>query len=265
MKKRHYRRPHRYKKKKSFFRKRFFWLGIFALIVFTSLFYCLFFLEAFQIEKIIVTGEKKIAKQDIEFLVEQKMENRILFLRTKSIFAVDLGQIKRDIFNQFPQIAEAEVSRSFFDAVNIVVVERQGAAYWCQEENCFLLDNQGIIFEEVAEIKPGLILINTIQPGLVALGGRVIDKDSLAQIFEIMSKLTAHAKISIIEAVLVSEERLNMETTEGWQVYFNLKGNIDWQITELALVLEKQIPPEQRDKLDYVDLRFSRVYYNYRR
>lgn len=261
MKRKYYRKPHRYKKKKSFFRKRFFWPGLLAFCVFTGIFYCLFFLEAFQIEKIIVSGEKKVAKQDIEFLVEQRLENKILFLKTRSIFAVDLSQIKKDILNKFPQIAELEVSRGFFDAVNVVVVERQGVAQWCQEENCFLLDSGGVIFEELLEMKPSLILVKTFRSDLACLGDKVVEGDLLARIFDLKSKVLANAKLSVTEATLASQERLNMETSEGWQIYFNLKGDLDWQITELALVLEKQIPPEQRDRLEYIDLRFSRVFY----
>jgi len=258
--KKHYRKPHRYKKIKPIFRKRFFWLGILALAVFIGIFYSLFFLEVFQIEKIIVTGEKKVAKQELELLVEERLESRILFFKTKSIFAVDLKQIKKDILSHFPQIAEVEVSRGFFDTVNVAVIERQALASWCQEENCFLLDNEGIIFEQIPEAKPGLILVKT-KPGSAELGERVIEKEKLSQILEINSKLATEVKISVKEVSLISEERLNMKTFAGWQIYFNLKGNLDWQLTELKMVLEKQIPPERRDELEYIDLRFSRVYY----
>ena len=61
----------------------------------------------------------------------------------------------------------------------------------------------------------------------------------------------------------VSEKRLNTKTSEGWEIYFNLKGDLNWQITELGLVSEKQIPLEDRGELEYIDLRFSRVYYKY--
>ena len=62
-------------------------------------------------------------------------------------------------------------------------------------------------------------------------------------------------------AVIVSEERLNVKTSEGWEIYFNTADDLDWQVQELALVLEKQITPEKRRNLEYIDLRFSRVYY----
>ena len=263
MVKKYYRKPHRYKRKKPIFRKRFFWLGILALIIFAALFYSLIFLKNFQVEKIIVSGEEKVAKQELELLVEQRLENRILFFKTKSIFALNLGQMRHDILNSFPQIAGVEISRDFFDAVNIVVTERQGVARWCGGEKCFLLDNEGVIFEEAAETETSLVLIRTAKPSLTELGEIVIEKTFLSQIFEIKSRLAADVKIAITEAALVSEERLNMKTSEGWKIYFNLEGDLDWQLTELALVLEKQISPQKRGELEYIDLRFSRVYYKY--
>lgn len=262
MKRRYYRKPHRYKRKKPIFRQQFFWLGILALIAAGGIFYFLFFLEVFNVEKIVISGNEKIAKEDIESMVEQRLESRIFFLKTKSIFAVDLEQIKKDILDHFPQIAIVKVSRGFFDAVNIVITERQTLAVWCADK-CFLLDGEGIIFEEVFEANPGLLLLKT-KSVAGELGGEVIDKELLFQILGIKEKTEASTKISVKEALVVSEERLNMKTSEGWQIYFNLKGDLDWQITELGPVLEKQIPVGKRGQLEYIDLRFTRVYYKYR-
>jgi len=258
-KRRIYRKPHRYKRKKSILKSRFFWLGIFALIVAGGIFYSLFFLEVFQVKKMIVNGDDKVSKEDIEFLAGQRLESKILFFKTKSIFAVDLGQIKKDILDHFPQIAEVKASRGFFDAVNIIVIERQALAVWCGER-CFLLDGEGIIFEEVIEAQPDLVLIKN-ESGINELGEKVIEKELLSQVLEIKAQVEGNTGILVKEAFLASEERLNMKTAEGWEIYFNLKGDLGWQITELALVLEKQIPSEQRNKLEYIDLRFSRVYY----
>ena len=241
-------------------RKRYFWLGAFGFIAVAGIFYCLIFLQALQVEKIIVTGEDKVSKEGIEFLAEGRLESKILFFKTKSIFTVDVKQIKTDILNHFPQIAEVKVSRGFFDAVNIAVRERIGVGMWCQDDNCFLLDSEGVIFEETFEAKPGLILIGT-EKCREELGENVIDKDKLSQIFDIRLKLAEKTNIFIKKAFLVSEERLDVATTEDWQIYFNLKGDLDWQITELSLILEKQISLERREKLEYIDLRFSRVYY----
>lgn len=255
----YYRKPHRYKKSKPILRMKFLALGMLALIIVGGAFYGLFFWKAFWVEKIVVSGEQKITKEEINALVEKNLENKVLFLNTKSILKVDTGRIRADILSAFPQIASAEVKKSFFDAIDVLITERTAVALWCESKNCFLLDNEGVIFE-AAPADSGLTVIESAEPsGELSLGKTVLEKDKLAQILQIKSKL-AEAKIAIDKAVL-SDGRLDVETSEGWQIRFNLKGDLNWQVAELNLVLEKQISPEKRRGLEYIDLRFSRVYY----
>lgn len=256
-----YRKPHRYWKKKPILRGRFLALGFLALLIASAIFYFLFLFETFWIEKIIVSGEKKVMKEEIELLVERRLKNKVLFFETKSIFALNTRQIKRDILDFFPQIAEVKVSRGFFDAVSVEVTEREALALWCQEERCFLIDLEGVIFEEVSP-EMELFKIGSWQIiDSLALGLTVVTKEKLGQIFEVKSGLAETVKLSITESFLASEERLNVKTSEGWEIYFNLKGDLQWQVKELDLLLEKQISPEKREELEYVELRFNRVYY----
>lgn len=258
---RKYRKPYRVKRKKPIFRKRFLWLGILAIIIGGTVFYFLFFSEAFQVKKIIITGEEKVSKYDLKLLIEGGLQNRMLFFETKSIFLVDAENMREDILDDFPQIAEIEISRGFPDALNIVVVERLGLAVWCGAEKCFLLDNEGVIFEETSPETDLIKFTDKENIASLSLGEKVIEKEKLTQILDIRSKLRKSLKVLIVEASIIFDERINTKTSEGWEIYFNPKGDLDWQITELGLVLEKLIPPEKREGLEYIDLRFSRVFY----
>jgi len=253
-----YRKPYRVKRKKSIFRNRFLWSGILIFIFITSSLYFLFFSEIFQVEKIIVTGEKKVSKIDLELLVKEKLEKETFFLKTRSIFLVNLNEIKENILNSFPQIAEIEISRGFPDTLNVVVVERFCLTIWCQEGQCFLLDNEGVIFEEIFDFDSKTFQVkNLAQVPELKLGDKVIEKEKLNQILNIESRLEDNLKIPVIAVALVSEERLNVETSEGWEIYFNPQGNIEWQLTKLGAVLEEEILPENRKNLEYIELRFG--------
>lgn len=267
-----YKKPYRLKRKKSIFRNRFFWLGTLAVLILSFIFYFLFFSKIFQVKKIIIAGQEKVSSDDLKLLAESKLESKILFFSTKSIFLVNLDIIKKDILNNFPQIAEVEIHRQFPDGINISAAERQGLAILCRETDCFLLDKEGVIFDPVRNMISNGVeeasLIKIIDHRNIdhfVLAERVIEKELLSQIFEIQLKLQENLKILITEASIMSEERLNLKTQEGWEIYFNLKGDLDWQITELSLVLEKQIPPEKRGNLEYIDLRFTRVFIQYNR
>ena len=89
------------------------------------------------------------------------------------------------------------------------------------------------------------------------MGERVIKKEQISQILEIKSKLENDLKITLEEVSIISEERMNLKTTEGWEIYLNPKGDIAWQLTKLSAVLEKEISSGKRGNLEYIELRFG--------
>ena len=275
---RNYRKPHRYKRKKSILKNRFFWSGILFFVFLSSFFYFLFLSQTFQVEKIITAGEKKVSKDELKLLIEKNLENRILFFDTKSIFLANLNGLRKNILNDFPQIAGVEIKRKFPDTLNIVAVERLGLATWCYEEQCFLLDNEGVIFALSAEsflpavasaeagaeaegipLETNLIkIIDEQNKEPFKLGEKAIEKENLSKILAINSKLSDF-KISVKEFLIVSGEKLEVLTSEDWKIYLNLQQDIDWQMTKLRAVLEEKIPPENRKDLEYIELRFGNL------
>lgn len=255
MKKRKFKKIYRKRMKKPILKNRFFWIAILVLIFLALLSYFLFFSETFQIRKIIITGEKKVAKKDIKILIEKNLEKKILFYKTKSIFLVNVSRIREEVLKNFVQIAEVEIKRGFPNTLNIVVIERLAVAVWCQEENCFLLDNEGVIFEENTSEGTLVKISDKENQNMFSLGEQVIEKGYLENILKIQRR---RGEINIeIKEFAILNERLNVETSGGWLVFFNPEGNIEWQLTKLKAVLEEEIPSERRNDLEYIDLRFG--------
>lgn len=256
-----FRRPHRIKRKRSIIKSRFFWLGILISIIIGGSFYLVCFSSFFQVKEIEISGNQKVLTKDLENVIENQIIRNLFFFQTKSIFLVNLNKIKKALLSNFFQIAEAEIHRGFPDALDIIVIERFGLAIWCRESRCFLLDNEGIIFEEIQTEENSIKIIDERNSISFTLGDKVIEKEKLNQIMDIVSKIRDNLKIQLKEISIVSEERLNVKTSEDWEIYFDLEGDINWQLTKLSLVLEEKILPEQRENLEYIDLRFNRVYY----
>ena len=255
MKYKSYRKPYRVKRKKSILKSRFFWLGILFLIFAGAFFYFFVFSSFFQIKKIIVTGEEKVSKENIKAVVEADLQKKFLVFPTKSIFLVNLNKVKEDILNKFPQVAEAEIHRGFPDSLDILLVERFGLATWCQEGHCFSLDNEGIIFEET-EAKENLPKIIARENKTSILGEKVIEKDYLEKILRIQKFFQEELKLEIKEFIAFSQ-RLNLRMAEGFEIYFDPREDINWQLTKLNLVLKEKIPFERRKDLEYIELRFD--------
>lgn len=62
-------------------------------------------------------------------------------------------------------------------------------------------------------------------------------------------------------ALAINEPTLVVKTTEKWEVRFDTSGNLDLQITKLAIALRERIGP-LRQQLQYVDVRYGdRIFY----
>ena len=251
-----YRKPHRVKRRKSILKSRFFWLTILILVFLGLFFYFLFFSPFFQVKNIFISGAEKISSSEIKNFVQNKLEKKILFLRTKSIFLININEIEKEVLKNFPPVAEIKIGRKFPDVLNINLVERSPLANFCQAEKCFLLDKEGIIFEE-SEPKADLIkIVDGQKEKIPKLGEPMIENDYLEKILKIQKYIQEELKIEI-EEFTVFERRLNLKTKEGWEIYFDPREDINWQLTKLNLVLKEKIPPEKRKDLEYIELRFG--------
>lgn len=235
------------------------------MILFGGSCYLFIFSSYFQIREIQISGNKEIRTQDLQELVENKINQKLLFYQIKNIFLVNSEDIKKTITDGFPKIAEVNLKRKFPNSLIVEAKEREPIFIWCKDSSpCFYLDKEGIIFEEVSGDSPGLLKIKS--PGIEGfkLGSRIIEKETMIILEEIQSKLRDNLRISIKE-ISISGGKIIVQTEKSWQIYFDLNENPDQEILNLSQVLEKEISPEKRESLEYIDLRFgNRVYYKFR-
>ena len=254
---RKYRKPYRVKRKSSILKNRFFWLGTLILIIFGGIFYLICFAHPFQIKEIKISGNQKVSTENLQNIIQNQIEKKVLFLPAKSIFLVNLNEINKNILEKFPHIAQANLNRDFPDILLVQIEERKPVAILCQNEYCFSVDNSGIAFE-LNEIQPDLV---TLRKGdlnsEIKLGEKLFDQTLIFQILDIQSQLRENFKIPTKEVLIVSDERVNFRTLEGWEIYLNPERDVAWQLTKLRVVLEEEIPPENRKNLEYIDLRFG--------
>ncbi len=260
MKKTYLKKSYRTKRKKSLFRNRFFWVGVLGMLFLVGVFYLICFCSFFQIEKIEISDNQKVNTRSIENLIEKEISKKILFFSSKSIFLANMKEIQDKILQGFPQIVGADLQRKFPDILKIRIEERKPVAVFCQDKNYFFIDKKGVLFEQNIDDKM-LKIKSSIFGKEVELGKAAVNEEKLAQILDIYAKLKKNLKIQIDLAEIISEQRLNVKTSEGWEVCFNTWEDIDWQIVELDLVLKEKILPETRENLKYIDLRFDKIYF----
>jgi len=253
---RKYRKPHRIKKKQPFFKKKYFFPTFFGFFFSILIVYLLVFSSFFQIEKIIISGNEKISKENLLGLIGNKVQKTIIFFPTKSIFLADINEIKKTALNSFPQIQGLEIKKSFPSSLNVIVIERLGLAVFCNNsDDCFLLDQKAVIFEPLLD-ESDLPKIELSTEKQFKLGEQVIEGDLVFKILKIFSVLT-ELDVKVKKASIVSSDRINILTNENWDIYFDPQKDLNWQLTKLEALLKEQVPLENRNQLNYVELRFG--------
>lgn len=254
MKKR-YRKPFRYKKKKSVLRSRIFWLALLGVIFSGAILYFLFFSAFFEIKDISISGNEQIAAQDVEQTIRNETSARF----GNNLLLFSPSKTKNILLAAFPKISELSLKRVFPSALKMEIKERKPVAVFCKNENCFLIDRDGVVFELVANVTSTLPeVIDERDESSVTLAQTVMDKEDLLSITsKIFPEMKDNMAVSVKEFILYPEDKLAVKTAEGWEVYFNFGNEIPWQLTKLKAVLDEKIPQNKRKDLEYIDVQFG--------
>lgn len=254
-----YRKPYRIKKKKSIFKNRFFWLSLLFLIVFGTVFYSIFFSPLFQINNIKISGSyPSIDERILKERIQRGIEKKVLFIPTQSIFLANLSEISENLSNEFALIDSIKSEKEFPGAVSFEVIERTPSTILVQGDKNYYLDQKGVVFKECLENALDILKIENLIEGKEAkIGENFLTEEELKNILDAVSKIKGDLKIPLVSVSLISSIRFDIRTLEGWDVYFNLQNDIDWQITKLKSVLEEKIPSQKRKELEYIDVRFG--------
>jgi len=79
----------------------------------------------------------------------------------------------------------------------------------------------------------------------------------IMQIYQYFKKMGAET-----EKFTLSAGKITVRMKEGWEAYFQRDTqDIPLELLKLNLILKKELPPEKRKNLQYIELRFSKSYY----
>lgn len=258
-----YLKNYRHRTEKPIFKNRFFRLFILILIIFITAFYLICFFPFFQIKKIEISENQKISSDDLKHLIEDKLTKKILFFNSKSLFLADLKEIEENILKKYPEIEKVDFFKKIPDKLEVLIKERKPVAVFKKDNNYFLIDEKGIAFEKTEE-KQNFLLIK--KPDLnqeIKLGNNLIEEGQIGQILKVAPEFkNKNLEFKIEFAEILNEQRLNIKISGGFEVYFDLLGDISQQVLNLSVVLKEKISLEERRNLEYIDLRFgNQIYY----
>jgi len=273
-----YKKSFKTKKKTSYWKtfkktvgNRFFWFGLLFLGIISGISYLLFFSGVFDIKTIEVAGAEKVPIGEITRIVNQKINKNIILADTK--------RIAEEIALAYIEIAEIKIKRKLPNTILVQIEERKPVLVLKKDklnlsikeefsefsflenrqvDEYYLIDKEGMVFEKSLSVPENIPEIKK-EGQEVKLGETIVQKEEIEKILKIKDEITK-LKIPVKEIIISSSKKVVIGTEQEWKIYLNLEKELDWQIEQLRIILEEKIPEQFREKLNYIDLRFNKIY-----
>ncbi len=247
----------------------------FALIIFIGvMIYVLFFSSFLFVTKINISGEKNIGEEEIRSQIDPEMKGKIWkIINRNNLFLVNRKKIEKKISNSFRLVRDVHIKKKFPSELDVQVVERIPSVLFHASNGKFLLDENSVAYDtadpEADTTKAyGLVQFSENGGKNVNLGETVFSEKYQTYLLGIGSRVEDGTNIALEKNFqtpsLVSDD-IRAMTKEGWGIYFNENIDLKKEIDMLGIVLDKEIPENQRPDLEYIDLRIdNKVYYKFK-
>lgn len=179
-------------------------------------------------------------------------------------FFLSAGRIKRELQREFPAIRELSLTTDVFDnTMNVSYTLREAHFLWCKdipEKECYLVDTQGVIFEQSDVIENTLLarVEDSYFPD-VAVGKKI--PSLYIEGMRAFEDMLSRQNLSILGFSIRAPFLLSLVFAPGVEVRFSVQKNIESQSEKLITFLSSR-PLSEISVLQYIDLRIEdRIYY----
>lgn len=269
------------KRHRNEFVKRFA-LGVIAFAFLSGLVLYELYRPEVNITKVEVIGANVLKPSDIEEAVKSEISGKYFYLVPKrSVFFYPKKGIEAFLKKEFKRIETLDITRAGFEKLVVRLSERGERYLWCGrdlveertlDDGCYFVDSGGYVFSRAPYYSGNLFLelYGPLVEGENAnpVGGSVLSENSFDKIItfarglsefgfvpiKILAKIDGDYDISLLGGgkILVSNKN-------------DLEKNTEYLKSALATDSLKTKISENRDKLDYLDLRFgNKVFFKFK-
>lgn len=253
---------------KKIIRRILFWT---LFIAFISVCIWILFFSAMLEVTLINVANKRIERSKVEDLVRQRVAGAYWGVLPKNnLIVIPEKQIEQDLKDNFNLIKEVTVTRVFPNALLVELAERESEIVWCQQGECYLVDENGTVFYKLKPTdeelyRQDLVRVEDRSQSGIEVGKTIVDPSAVAYLIGLVSKFEQHGQLEIQPVFwtpsAISGE-IRVRTKAGWEIFLNLAQPVEGQVGILKKVIQEKVSPEKIDDLQYIDLRLKeRVVY----
>lgn len=245
------------------------WICFLGEILYVVLFANFFIINNFDIHK--ENNGDHIQEDHIRGYMEESVSGKWYGVVPKNnLLLLPAAYHEKNLLARYPKIATVRISKQFPNTLKIEVTEKPFQVLWCRKEECFLVNKEGVatdanIFFQYPEEQGTVVRIQDMAEVPVQPGSRVMVPGDWQFVEALTTDFTLRTGLQLngaLERPSIYAEELRVRTDKNFSIFFNTRLPVTESLNTLMLILDREIPESEWEKIDYIDLRTeNRIYY----
>ncbi len=231
--------------------------------------YQLLFSGVLSVRQIEIDGANLLTGEEIEGFLHEAMNGKHAgIIDGDNLLFLSDRMLAERIETASPLIRSVEIRKVFPGTLQVSLLERGHLTFWCSEEHCFLIDEEGVVrepAEHFGEDRVPHLFLRDESSKPVSPGDRVADPEFLSFVRGLPQALAEQSGIRITDTIYLPSkyaDELRIESESGLVLLLSSSTPLEKTLNTLRIVREKAVPPERAEKLVSVDLRVpSKAFY----
>lgn len=249
---------------KNFIIDKFSFFSWLVILILLSLIYIIFYSPMLIINKIEITGTSNISSQTIEdkYVKWQLNQSKWIIFKQNNILLFNKKWLESNIEEQY-SLASLDIDKKLPHTLIINIEETIPNLIWKTDNKNYYLGQDGVVASLIPEGKiPDNVPIITNESNETTKPGQaVFTNDKVAFTKSLVEKIQTVRNLEIngYSTPHQLSTQINVQSAEGYLIYFDSTKNLDTQIEKLNRVLNESELAESPQ--EYIDLRIGeRVY-----
>ena len=250
------------KRKKQAKRKVYFLVAaflFFLILIFVA------FCPYLQIKNVEIKGLFRFSSKS---LLEETVNNFItkdfLIVKNRNILFIWNRSLEDYIKEKDFKISEVAIRKIYPDKIVVSIEERFPSGIICSGETCYLFDSNGVVFQDVKKDFPSQNLIRLLTSNSIIVGEKNFEEDFIKNLELAVDFFENKLKINLENIYISSPDKVIVNTKEDWKTFLVIDKNLKINLEKLKIILIQEISLENRVNLDYIDLRFDKIFYKFK-
>ncbi len=249
---------------------RLFYLSV-IIFPFAVIGYFIFSTDYFRITNVTVIDARPHVEAQVREKIDQFLASEKFIIPRANLLFLQKNKMEDKLEEEIYPIYAVKIQKKIPGVLKIIVQEKKPVAIFFSHSQYFYMDHKGLIFEKMSIDnlpQSSLSIIKNLEENNqieIKIGSRVVSERFMDFILELMEKFPKQITdflIAEISIPSVASQEVHIKTNKNFSVYFDITRTPESQLIALQKVWQEIIKEEEKEKLEYIDLRIDhKVYY----